>query len=270
VIWDGHCHAGPGDGFSGPWDTHAPLAEYLRRAAASGITRTVIFPAFHSDYERASRLVAELCAREPARLVPFAFVHAERDRGRVAERLRPARHAPRFRGIKVHRHDARLSREICEVARRMELPVLYDVAGETASVELFAREFPTVDFVIPHLGSFADDWGAQKALIDPLRRLANVHADTSGVRRFDVLEEAVRRAGPGKLVFGTDGPWLHPAVELAKIRALGLAPADARLVLGGNLARLINGRRPRIHAQAPKGNGWDEGRGLSSRRWSRR
>ena len=82
--------------------------------------------------------------------------------------------------------------------------------GEVASVELLATEYPDVAFIIPHLGSFADDWAAQLALVDHLARHPNVHADTSGVRRFDLLEEAVRRAGPSKLLFGSDGPWLHP------------------------------------------------------------
>ena len=71
-------------------------------------------------------------------------------------------------------------------------------------------------------------------------RHPNIHADTSGVRRFDLLEQAVRRAGARKVLFGSDGPWLHPAVELAKVRLLGLPPADEALVLGGNLLRLIS------------------------------
>ena len=53
------------------------------------------------------------------------------------------------------------------------------------------------------------------------------------------LVEAVRRAGARKVIFGSDGPWLHPGVELHKIRALGLAPRDERLVLSGNLLRLM-------------------------------
>jgi hypothetical protein len=76
-------------------------------------------------------------------------------------------------------------------------------------------------------------------LIDHLVRHPNVFADTSGVRRFDLLEQAVRRAGFEKILFGSDGPWLHPGVELAKIDALGLAPAARRAVLGGNFLRLI-------------------------------
>ena len=113
-----------------------------------------------------------------------------------------------------------------------------------------AQEFPDVDFIVPHLGSFADDWRAQRALIDPLVRHANIHADTAGVRRFDLLVEAVQRAGPHKLLFGSDGPWLHPGVELAKVRALGLSAQDEALVTGGNLLRLTARARRRAAERA--------------------
>ena len=36
MIIDCHCHAGKGDGLTGPWDTAAPLDKYLRRAARAG------------------------------------------------------------------------------------------------------------------------------------------------------------------------------------------------------------------------------------------
>jgi hypothetical protein len=44
-----------------------------------------------------------------------------------------------------------------------------------------------------------------------------------------------------KLLFGSDGPWLHPGVELYKIRMLKLPVECERLVLCGNAARLILG-----------------------------
>lgn len=249
MIVDCHCHAGHGDGLTGPWDTAAPLGDYLRRAALAGIDRTVLLAAFHSDYAVANREVAGIVARRPDRFWGFAFVHAERDRGRVETMVRVAVERYGFVGIKVHRHDARISREICEAARAFRLPVLYDVTGEVAVVELLAQEYPDVAFIIPHLGSFADDWRAQLALIDHLVRHPNVHADTAGVRRFDLLEQAVRRAGAGKILFGSDGPWLHPGVELEKVHALELPPADEAKVLGGNFLRLIapGRRRARLH-----------------------
>ncbi|NTX33275.1 amidohydrolase family protein [Myxococcus sp. CA051A] len=245
LIIDCHCHAGQGDGLTGPWDTAAPLHHYLRRASAAGISRTVLLAAFHSDYETANRQVARLVKHHPERFYGFVFVHAARERGQVFERVQEAVRRHGFRGIKVHRHDARITREVCEVARAFGLPVLYDVMGEVSGVELIATEYPEVSFIIPHLGSFADDWRAQRALLDLLVRLPNVHADTAGVRRFDLLVEAVARAGAHKLLFGSDGPWLHPGVELAKVRALELSARDEQLVLGGNLLRLMGRRRSR-------------------------
>ena len=240
MIVDSHCHAGTGDGLVGPWDTRASLKDYLPRAARAGIERTVLLAAFHSDYRAANREVARIVASRPERFYGFAFVHAERDRGRIFEMVKTAVKEYGFRGIKVHRHDGRITREICETARAFSLPVLYDLMGEVSTVELLATEYPDVSFIILHLSSFADDWRSQMALIDHLERHPNVYADTSGVRRFDVLEQAVRRAGAGKFLFGTDGPWLHPAVELSKIRALELPEAEERLVLGENLLRLIS------------------------------
>lgn len=238
-IVDCHCHAGPGDGLSGPWDSDAHLDAYVRAARRAGIDRTVLFPVFHSDYAHANRCVARIVARHPDRFYGFAFVHAQRDRGRVGELIAEAVQRHDFRGIKVHRHDAPISGEVCEVARAWGLPILYDVMGEVAHVDLLARQYPEVPFIIPHLGSFADDWRAQLALIDHLQRHRNVYSDTSGVRRFDLLERAVRRAGPGKLLFGSDGPWLNPALELTKIYLLGLSPESTARMTGGNLLALI-------------------------------
>jgi predicted TIM-barrel fold metal-dependent hydrolase len=257
VIIDCHCHAGPGDGFTGPWDSGAPLSDYSRRAAQAGIARTVIFAAFHSDYARANEGVARIVARDPQRWLGFVFVHAARDRGRIAAMVRIGVERHGFIGIKLHRHDANISREVCDAARAHALPVLYDVVGEVAQAELLAQEYPDVNFIVPHLGSFADDWRSQRALIDPLVRHPNIHTDSAGVRRFDLLAEAVQRAGAHKLLFGSDGPWLHPGVELAKIRALDLAPPDEALVLGGNLLRLTARARQRAAAHITSNRaGW--------------
>jgi hypothetical protein len=238
MIIDSHCHAGKGDGLTGPWDTDAPLGPYLVRARQAGIDRSVLFAAFGSDYHSANREVGRIVSAHPGHLSGYAMVNAARDAGRVRPMVSEAVTSWGACGIKVHRHDARITREVCETALSLRLPVLYDVMGETSGIELIATEYPGVAFIVPHLGSFADDWRAQRTMIDVLARHPNVHTDTSGVRRFDLLAEAVQRAGPHKVLFGTDGPWLHPGVELAKVMALGLPPRQRQLVLAGNWLRL--------------------------------
>ncbi len=242
MIVDFHCHAGRGDGLTGPWDTDAPLGAYLARAHAAGIGRVVVFPAFHTNYSVANDALARRIRshRGSPALSGFAFVNTVRDRGRILEMLRHATLDLGFRGVKVHGSEGMPTRELCNAARELRLPVLVDVVGRPDIIDLIAPQYPDVVFVIPHLGSFADDWRAHIRVIDQLTRHRNVFADTSGVRRFDYLVQAIRRAGAHKLLFGSDGPWLHPGLELQKIRLIGLRPGAQAAVLGGNALRLLN------------------------------
>jgi uncharacterized protein len=250
MIIDCHCHAGKGDIMTAPWNTDAPIEPYLRRARAAGIAKTIVFPLFHSDYAQANAQLARIVARYSARLVGFAFVHAARDAGRIFSMVERAVTRWGFRGIKVHGHEAMATREVCETAQAFRLPLLFDVAGQAYVVDMLAPQFPAVNFIIPHLGSFADDWRVHQQVVDQLVRFPNVYGDTSSVRRFDYIVQAVKRAGPHKVLFGSDGPWLHPGVEIHKIRLLGLPQHKEALILGGNALRLLRqvrvGRGERI------------------------
>jgi predicted TIM-barrel fold metal-dependent hydrolase len=238
MIIDCHCHAGKGDRMTAPWNTDAPIEPYLRRARRAGIDKTIVFAPFHSNYDEANRQVARIVARYPDRLIGFAFVHATRDAGRIFCMVNRARKWG-FRGIKMHGFEAMPTREVCEAARAFGMPLLADVVGRAEVVDMIAPQFPGVNFIIPHLGSFADDWRAHQQVIDQLVRYPNVYADTSGVRRFDYIIEAIKRAGARKLLYGSDGPWLHPGLELHKIRLLGLPADQEKLILGGNAIRLL-------------------------------
>jgi uncharacterized protein len=238
-VIDAHCHAGLGDGFRGPWDTEAKLDRYLARAQRAGISRTVVFPVFNSDYAAANARLAKIVAELPDRLIGYAAVDPARDAGRVERMIGRAVEVYGFRGIKVHGHDSLPKREVCDAARRWGLPMLVDIVKKTAAVEMMASQYADVNFIVPHMGGFADDWMVNLQIVDQLTRLPNVYADTSGVRYFDALVEAVRRAGSHKLIFGSDGPQLHPGVELHKVRMLGLPPAQEALVMGGNISRLL-------------------------------
>jgi uncharacterized protein len=68
MIIDCHCHAGKGDLLTGPWDTDAPIALYLKRAQAARIDKTVIFSPFHSNYGQANAHTARIIAKYPDRL----------------------------------------------------------------------------------------------------------------------------------------------------------------------------------------------------------
>jgi hypothetical protein len=250
-IIDAHVHIGRGDGLTGPWDTSASLSTYKRLARVAGVQRAVIMAPLTSDYPRANRYIAAIIRRNPA-FLGYVFVNAQTEKGLIGERVEAAVTEQGFCGIKVHGHDGRITREIADAARRHDVPVLYDPVGDTASVEMVARAYRDVAWVIPHLSSFADDWKVQCSFVDQLCRHPNVFTDTSGVRYFELLEDAVLRAGPGKILWGSDGPFLHPAVELAKVQALSLDDGARAQILGGNVLRLTQRARQRFRLRRPR------------------
>jgi hypothetical protein len=243
MIIDCHCHAGKGDRLTAPWNTVADIEPYLRRARAAGIHKTVVVATFHSNYNQANAELARIIARFPDRLIGFAFVHATRDAGRIFPMVARTVRKWRFRGIKIHGFEAMPTREVCETARAFRLPIFVDVISRPEVIDMLAPQYPDVNFIVAHMGSYTDDWRAHQQVVYQLARYPNVYADTSTVRRFDYIVEAVKRAGPRKVIFGSDGPWIHPGVELHKIRLLGLPEDQEALVLGGNLLRLMRHAR---------------------------
>jgi uncharacterized protein len=242
-IIDCHCHAGTGDRMTAPWNTVAAIDPYLRRARAAGIAKTVVVSVFHTDYNKANAELARIIARNPGRLVGFVFVHATRDAGRIFRMVEHAVRKWRFRGIKIHGFEAMPTREVCEAARIFRLPIFVDVVSRPEVIDMLAPQFPDVNFIVAHLGSYTDDWRAHQQVVYQIARYPNVYGDTSAVRRFDYIVEAVKRAGARKLMFGSDGPWIHPGVELHKVRLLGLPKEQEALVLGGNILRLMRQAR---------------------------
>lgn len=91
-----------------------------------------------------------------------------------------------------------------------------------------------------HLGNFASrEWTEHLEAIEIARRYPNVYLETSSVVFFKYPEMAARELGPGKLIFGSDGPEVDSRVEPYKIKLLGLGPEDEAKVTGGNILRLL-------------------------------
>lgn len=238
-VIDSHCHASTDGLLAAPGEPDVSLVRYAIRAVEAGITQTVLMAPPVGHYAQANQVVREVVEASPGRYIPYVFVNPAADRGRLAAIIDSAARWG-ARGIKVHWSDGEVTPEVGEVASRYRLPVLYDPYGDMALVRKVTRLFPDVAWIVPHLSSFADNWKAQVALVDALTTTPNLFTDTAGVRYFDILADAIRRAGAHKVLFGSDGPYLHPGVELAKINALKLDVADYALVVGGNLIRLIS------------------------------
>ena len=83
------------------------------------------------------------------------------------------------------------------------------------------------------------------AAIDAAERSPNVYLETPGIPLHSKLREAVERSGPDRVLYGSDTPFHHPSVELAKVRASGLSTDLADRELGENGRPLFFGEQMR-------------------------
>ena len=113
--------------------------------------------------------------------------------------------------------------------------VLYSPGASTARFVALARQFPKTNFILGHMGFGPADQEGLAAAIE----LNNFFLETS-TGNFLHIKEAVRRAGPSKIIFGSEFPLSHPAAELKKIQLLNLPENDTEMILHRNIKALLS------------------------------
>jgi predicted TIM-barrel fold metal-dependent hydrolase len=122
---------------------------------------------------------------------------------------------------------------------QLGVPVLFHCGDDPyttpQAIEVGARQAPGATVVLGHMGGYfhVDD------AIAAAERCPNLYLETSAMPYPHKIAEAVDRLGPDRVLFGSDGPGCNPALEVQKVRMLGLAPDAERLVLGGSAAKLL-------------------------------
>jgi hypothetical protein len=133
--------------------------------------------------------------------------------------------------------------EILDAAKELGIPVLYDSNEHVELFEEFVPSYPTVNFIIPHLGSDQSaNWPGHLKAIALAKRYPNVHLDTAAVVMTRYLEMAAKELPAEQILFGSDEPEIDCRLEIFKIRLLNLPAEKEELILGGNIRRLLGGR----------------------------
>jgi predicted TIM-barrel fold metal-dependent hydrolase len=139
------------------------------------------------------------------------------------------------------------------VRKRLGLPSPFDMRfSNPIDVHAVALRHPKVPIVVPHFGAGYFREALMLADLCP-----NVCLDTSSTNRWmhcqeshldlrQVFRRALEVAGPKRLLFGTDSSffprgWHHQIFDdqATALYELGLSAADARLIFGENLLRII-------------------------------
>lgn len=137
------------------------------------------------------------------------------------------------------------------VRKKLGLPSPFDMRySNPIDLHAVALRYPQLNFVVPHFGA-----GYFREALMLAELCHNVYLDTSSSNHWMQYEDldlktVFRRAldvlGPSRLLFGTDSSFFprgwNAAIFEQQTRALaeiGVSAADAQLILGGNLQRLI-------------------------------
>jgi predicted TIM-barrel fold metal-dependent hydrolase len=102
-------------------------------------------------------------------------------------------------------------------------------------IAALARRFPSVPVIMDHMGwRYYVDGAINVAMETP-----NIFLETALVAMPGYIRMAVDKLGPERVIYGSDYPTGHPSSMMANIDAANLKPADKALVMGGNLARIL-------------------------------
>lgn len=208
----------------------------------------------HVETDADNDAVLAACAASGGRLVPFFFANPHRGAGPYRDR------AAEFRGVEVSPavhgvglDDPRVA-DLASVAADEGHPVyvvcLERPGARVSDLVALAARFPEVVFVLGHSGVGNIDFHGVE-LIEASR---NVLLETSG-GYTSVLRAALDRLGPDRVLFGTEFPLQHPAVELAKFAALEVPADQWRKVAWTNATRILGEGPHDVDQDAPAATG---------------
>jgi predicted TIM-barrel fold metal-dependent hydrolase len=156
---------------------------------------------------------------------------------------------PKFLGMKLHplidgyHPNDPAVHPLMELLEDRGLPVLlhcgHPIFTLPWSIEELAVNFPDVRVVLGHMGH--GNVVYINASIDVAARNPNVYLETSGMPMHTKIKEAVDRIGSDRVLYGSDAPFHHPAVEILRVQVSGLEPDVLDRVLRANGRALFLG-----------------------------
>ncbi|MCD6505348.1 amidohydrolase [Candidatus Poribacteria bacterium] len=242
LIIDFHNHLGKGDPDAGPLQRDLYPDMLIRVMDEGGVWKSVVFPVKYRDFKAACDEIKGYVDRYPGRLIGFGRVGDTPDAPDIVEYCIDELG---FKGLKIHHGlenidpDSPNLKKVLDIAEERQFPIIFDAFSQNAEkVFKVAEAGYTFPIVMAHMGGL---WNVtwMDRCIEHAERYQNVYLETSSVLLFAKIEEAVKRIGADRIIFGTDGPGIHPAPEIRKIEILHIPEADKDKILGLNAKRLL-------------------------------
>jgi len=198
-------------------------------------------------YDEANQFLVESMNKAPSRILPLVRVNPHLKENAL-ESIQKFVGEKRFYGVKVHpRNEAfainseEITYPIAKAITKLRVPILihtgdpdtYGFAQPTLVGDL-ADAFPNLTLIIGHMGK-----RLYEDAILVARWFDNIILETS-FRSPREIARAVRRIGADRVVYGSDMPFGIPEIEIMKIHLCDISSTEKEMILGGNIARILN------------------------------
>ena len=248
-IWDAHCHLTSLEGET-PEDRFTQLLKFADRLGVERVVLSLGFTIYPDPSPQQLReendQVLRVLRRWPDRVFGLVYLSPNQLEFSLQEFDRCVRDGPMV-GIKLltaKRCSAPELDPIVERALTLKAPILQHTwlkiggnePGESTPYDVveLARRHPQLSIICGHTGG---DWERGIRIV---RSAGNVSICLAG---FDptsgVVEMGVRELGAERLVYGSDGGGRSFASQLAKVMGADIPETARRLILGGNLRRML-------------------------------
>ena len=236
---DAHCHVGDFGGWAGVANTPEQIVNYMDEFE---IEKTILCS---SNYEK-NQDTLNACEQYPEKFLPLVYVNPLKRELALSDIDKYITEYG-FLGIKMQPlRDAFVADDPCvypvmEKAAEYKIPVFIHCGHPPYSlpwsIALLAEGFPEVPVIMIHMGHghgvYID------ASIKMAKRYSNLYLEMSGMPMGSKITEAYRTVGSDRIMFGTDGPFHHPSVEIQKVLTCGLSDEEQADVFYNNAARLM-------------------------------
>jgi predicted TIM-barrel fold metal-dependent hydrolase len=246
-IIDAHGHLGPYRNFAIP----DPGAEAIVRVMdRCGVARLGISShmAIGPDWVRGNRMTAEAVARHPDRLFGYAVADPHQP-GRIRDELAHCFDRLGMVGLKLHPDLAEVpigdtgygpAWEFAAARGCLVLVHTFHASRfcDPSALRPLAERYPDLPILLVHSGAQTAAFPGAIALA---RACPNLYLDLSGsFITGPWIAAMVREAGADRVVWSSDIPFIDLRYGLGRAAFAGLDPDSLRLVMGGNIKRLLD------------------------------
>jgi predicted TIM-barrel fold metal-dependent hydrolase len=247
-IWDMHGHLSGADGT--PEESIRRLLKYADRM---GIERLIVYMGYPfladpspEEVRRQNDQVLRAVGHSGGRAFGFVYLNPKHTEESLKELDRCVRDGPML-GVKLwvamRCHEQELD-PIVERAVELKAPILQhtwlkttgNLPGESIPEDLaqLAARHPKAAFIAAHVG------GQWENGVRAIRATKNVVAEVCGSDpTAGMVEMAVRELGAERVMYGSDFGGRSYASQLAKVYGADLPEGARRLILGGNIRRML-------------------------------